>query len=666
MVSQSMGWRDSPVVSWEGTSHDSGDTDRPASFQDAGPSPCQLDVRFTRHKASWFLPPCVQQPLQDLAPRLPTARNGGKHSVAFAASPSGPLLLSLSGLVETSLSEDATDSVGRSTVHGSGQSSNGFSLGSSEEAVVLPGQSQQASLSTGTSLCNVPVTSPLPGVHSAVAASSHLTASEDEGATQGSRRAISLNSFPPEVFVLPVDTEKENAHFYVADMIIAEMENMKWNILNQQQTRIWGTDKASGSPGDDQADPEATLDTHMERESGSSTSSDSGCEGCAVFPVSPTAEGTSYGNVYKEASKHGVDEFVILGLEEFNDIGETHSCSCSSLTSVTYDPDFNSAERLARELYRVFRKSWKVSQVGYQLAASLKAASSIVVNEENVRKDFESSMDVVQEIKLKSRIRGTEDWVPPRFQIIFDIHPPLKRELGVVAQNFFCAGCGTPIEPKFVKRLRYCEYLGKYFCDCCHSYAESYIPARILMLWDFRKYYVSNFSKQLLDHIWHQPIFNLLSLSHSLSTKAKELDRVKDIQEQLFHVKKLLKTCRFADSTLKEFEQVPTHLTDELHLFSLEDLVRTKKGLLAPLLRDVLKTSLAHVASCELCQGKGFICEFCRSKTVIFPFQTATCRRCSACRACFHKHCFQSSGCPRCARITARRRLLESAPLAAT
>lgn len=49
-----------------------------------------------------------------------------------------------------------------------------------------------------------------------------------------------------------------------------------------------------------------------------------------------------------------------------------------------------------------------------------------VVNEERVRKDFESSVDVVQEITLKSRIRGTEDWEPPRFQIIFNVHPPLK------------------------------------------------------------------------------------------------------------------------------------------------------------------------------------------------------------------------------------------------
>ena len=85
-----------------------------------------------------------------------------------------------------------------------------------------------------------------------------------------------------------------------------------------------------------------------------------------------------------------------------------------------------------------------------------------------------------------------------------------------------------PVCPaEFVKRLRYCEYLGKYFCDCCHSYAETCIPARILTLWDFRKYYVSNFSKRLLDGLWHQPVFNLLSVGHSLYAKAKELDRVR-------------------------------------------------------------------------------------------------------------------------------------------
>ncbi|XP_074243833.1 protein associated with UVRAG as autophagy enhancer isoform X2 [Saimiri boliviensis] len=663
MVSQSTVGQDSPVDSWEGMSNHSGIIDGSPRLLNTDHPPCQLDVRLMRHKASWISPHDVQKQLQDLQPQVPAAGNSGTHFVMDAASPSGPSPLCLGdSLAETTLSEDTTDSAGSTSLHGSSEKRSSFSLSSTEGQVVPPGCSDQVSLLTSPRILDA---SPYPEIDSDLFEPSHVTSSADEGAVQDSR-TISLNSFSPEVFVLPVDVEKENSHFYVADMIISAMEKMKCNILSQQQTESWSKEEALGSLGSDQPDSEVTFDTNIKQESGSSISSYSGYEGCAVLQVSPVTETRTYHDVAKEICKCDVDEFVILELGEFNDITETCSCSCSFSKSVTYEPDFNSAELLAKELYRIFRKCCILSVVNSQLAGSLTAAGSIVVNEERVQKDFESSMNIVQEIKFKSRIRGTEDWAPPRFQIIFNIHPPLKRDLVVAAQNFFCAGCGTPIEPKFVKRLRYCEYLGKYFCDCCHSYAESCIPARILMMWDFRKYYVSNFSKQLLDSIWHQPIFNLLSIGQSLYTKAKELDRVKEIQEQLFHIKKLLKTCRFADSALKEFEQVPGHLADELHLFSLEDLVRIKKGLLAPLLKDILKASLAHVAGCELCQGKGFICEFCRNTTVIFPFQTETCRRCSVCRACFHKQCFRSSECPRCARITARRKLLESVPSAAT
>lgn len=68
-------------------------------------------------------------------------------------------------------------------------------------------------------------------------------------------------------------------------------------------------------------------------------------------------------------------------------------------------------------------------------------------------------------------------------------------------------------------------------------------------------------------------------------------------------------------SALKEFEQVPRHLTDDLHLFSLEDMVRVKKRLLVPLLKDILKASLAHVASCEV----RFTCDRCVPELSLTP-----------------------------------------------
>ncbi|KAM5311351.1 protein associated with UVRAG as autophagy enhancer isoform 1-T3 [Glossophaga mutica] len=657
MVSQSSGQRDSPGDPLGRVSNDCGDIDGSPGLRDTGHLPCPSDIKPARHTAAWINPQGVQG--RELPLQVPTVRDGGSLVARDAASPVAAPPRSLeSSVVGTSLRKNAVGSEGSS-----GERSRDSAFISAQELAVHPGRHPGTSLLPS---CPVSAASLRSEAGGTCLKPPHLTAPTRAGAVPVGRRSISLNAFSPEAFMCPVDVEKENAHFQAADMIISAMETMKWDLLSGQPAENCSLDEASGSPGNDRGGSEVAFCTLGQQESGSSTSSDSGCEGCAVLQVSPGAKAPADGDVVEEACTPDFEEFVIVELADFSDPTDTCERPCRPSKSVTYEPNFNSAELIAQELYRVFRRCWVLSDVRHQLAVSLKAGGSVVVNEEHVPEDFESSADFREDIKFKSRIRGTEDWAPPRFQVIFNLHPPPKRDLVVAAQNFLCAGCGTPVEPKFVKRLRYCEYLGKYFCDCCHSYAESCIPARILAGWDFRKYHVSNFSKQLLDSIWHQPLFNVLNVSRGLCAKARKLDAVTEIQEQLFHVKKLLKTCRFAERALKAFEQVPRHLTEGLYLFSLEDLVKVKKGLLAPLLKDVLKAALAHVEDCELCQGKGFICEFCRSTAVIFPFQTATCRRCSECRACFHKQCFQASRCPRCARIAARRRLSESLPSAAT
>ncbi|XP_060247430.1 protein associated with UVRAG as autophagy enhancer isoform X3 [Meriones unguiculatus] len=604
MVSQSTGCRDSPVDACEGTSRAFEDTDGLPGLLDTDHPRGQLDVRLVRHKASWINPPCMQEePLRDLCPQRATVQSSRKHLVVDTPSPLGlPPLPHRDSLAETPLSEDSTDAICSSSAHGTEGKNGDFSSPAPEEQEV---HCQHGSLLKNPKTVATSLSPRGDGAHSE---SLRLTASADDGAAGSSRRSHSWNFIPPETFTLPLDVEKEDVHFYAADMIIAVMENMKCSLLSRQRPESWATEEASRSRGNDQTDAEVTFYSHAKQEPGSSASLDRGHE----------------------------------ELEGSNEIMEGCRRFYNFLKSVTCKSDFSPAGLLARKLLHEFWKCQMLSEVSHhRLPGSVTAASSGVGSEKHAGEDFDSSVEATQEIMLKSRAPGTEDWVPPGCQIILTVHPPVKRDIAVVAQNFFCAGCGTPIQPK------------------------SCIPARILRMWDFRKYQVSNFSKWLLDSIWHQPVFNLLGGHHSLYEKAKELDRVKDIQEQLFHIKKLLKTCRFANSVLKEFEQVPSHLTDECHLFSMEDLLRTKKGLLAPLFKDILRASLAHVDSCELCQGKGFICELCRSTAVIFPFQTTTCARCSGCRACFHKECFQSSRCPRCARIEARRQHLESLPSAA-
>lgn len=259
--------------------------------------------------------------------------------------------------------------------------------------------------------------------------------------------------------------------------------------------------------------------------------------------------------------------------------------------------------------------------------------------------------------KLRIRVRGNLEWAPPRPQIIFNIHPAPKRKIVVAKQNYRCAGCGTRIDPDYIKRLRYCEYIGRYFCQCCHENAQAVVPGRVLRKWDFSKYYVSNFARDLLSKIAGDPLFNPSDINSGLYKKIKALEAVRVLRVQLFHMKNLFKTCRFAKEVLDQFDCLPGHLTEDLHLFSLNDLTAVRNGELAPRLKELLKLGTMHVAGCVLCQAKGFVCEFCgNDKDIIFPFQLSKCQRCEECHACYHRSCFRAGkDCPRCQRLAERR-----------
>ncbi|XP_033864223.3 protein associated with UVRAG as autophagy enhancer-like isoform X2 [Acipenser ruthenus] len=473
-----------------------------------------------------------------------------------------------------------------------------------------------------------------------------------------------------------IDIDKENAHFIIADMIVAALENMKCTILSRTANQSGRASAASG------VSEEASDGCHSvsKKHSESTASSDSGYEGYpghqSITRVSPDLTAS---NPHLEKEEEVSAETRItqqpcssLGifavnvseckLDENKPSTEAETASSSSPSSRPC-----CAEALAQQLVRMFRKQWLHSECQQQqqsgsLLPSLQEVSLQCGYNSYTRQllpgraDWmaESSLNLAEEIKLKSRMRGTWIWAPPRFQIIFIIHPVSKRDSVVASQHYLCAGCGTQVEPRYIKKLRYCEYLGKYFCDCCHSNSESLIPGRVIMKWDFSKYPVCNFSKQLLDHIWQNPLFNVSCINTSLYTKVKELDKFRELQEQLIIIKKLLKSCRVSVSLLQEFEQLPEHLTQEQHLFSMDDFMKIKRGVLIPQAKGLLKTALSHVENCELCQARGFICEICRNNDVLFPFQTDICKRCAVCKACFHKDCFRFEQCPKCTRIQTR------------
>ncbi|XP_047456024.1 protein associated with UVRAG as autophagy enhancer isoform X2 [Mugil cephalus] len=476
------------------------------------------------------------------------------------------------------------------------------------------------------------------------------------------RRSSNTPDFSGNIFKTSCELEKENAHFIVVDMVLEVLEGVKCTLSSDRDT---STDtryrtRAQTHTGSSQDTPPQTrvwkrADGHQ--------------RACGMVDPKPksykrrhsdedrkTSHKETNSNTQCTWSKEEVEE---AGNGEAQHQGKTFSILSTDSgfedCGVDSSPrdSLQDAEWLAQQLVLEFKKKWFPSHEPRRGRQSLRSSLQELPGHGCMAVSGGSLTD---EIRLRTRMRGSLTWAPPRFQIIFNVQPTHRRSEVVALQHFLCAGCGTEVEPKYIKKLRYCDYLGRYFCDCCHSGSEAVIPGRVLSSWDFGRYSVSDFSKQLLDSVWHQPLFDLTCVGKTLYSRVKELDRFRELQEQLLGIKRLLTACRLSGGVVSEFEQLPAHLMQQPHLFSMDDLMRVKKGQLMAQARAVMHASIDHVEHCELCLARGFICEFCREKDIIFPFQSDICKRCTVCKACFHKHCFEEKRCPKCARIQSRQK----------
>ncbi|NXE51743.1 RUBIC protein, partial [Casuarius casuarius] len=451
------------------------------------------------------------------------------------------------------------------------------------------------------------------------------------------------------------DLEKENAHFSISESLIAAIELMKCNMMSRQLEEE--------EEDSDKEIQELKQKIRIRRQQIRTKHLFPTCQMGSDSLVATDSESqfSSHGSMRlsDSGSAEDVEEYEIQDADIKRNPASSRKSFQSSESISHCFLNSNSAEAVAMGLLKQFE--------GMQLPAASELEWLVpehdapqkllpIPDSLPISPDDGEHADIY---KLRIRVRGNLEWAPPRPQIIFNIHPAPTRKVAVAKQNYRCAGCGIRTDPDYIKRLRYCEYLGKYFCQCCHENAQTVIPSRILRKWDFSKYYVSNFSKDLLSKIWSDPLFNVQDINAALYRKVKSLNQVWLLRVQLFHMKNMFKTCRLAKDLLDSFDAVPGHLTEDLHLYSLSDLSATKKGDLVPRLTELLKAGSLHVQKCMLCQAKGFICEFCQNEDdIIFPFELNKCRTCEECKACYHKSCFKSSHCPRCERLQARRELL--------
>ncbi|XP_030761210.1 differentially expressed in FDCP 8 homolog [Sitophilus oryzae] len=230
-------------------------------------------------------------------------------------------------------------------------------------------------------------------------------------------------------------------------------------------------------------------------------------------------------------------------------------------------------------------------------------------------------------------------------------------EQGMSAQKYLCAECRVPLVLNRVwSEIRKCDYTGLYYCSACHWCSSAIIPARVIHNWDLSPQLVSQASLQILKVTSNRPLINLEKLNPKLFSYVQELNLVRRLRQELQGLQKYLVVCRKAQEEHLLWKCDRPYLIDNIDMYSLQDLMDTQSGDLLSKLNNLVDLFSAHVRNdCEICKGRGHICEICNNDEIIYPF-VSTVYVCDKCGGVYHKQCMarKDDVCPKCSRIKER------------
>ena len=152
-----------------------------------------------------------------------------------------------------------------------------------------------------------------------------------------------------------------------------------------------------------------------------------------------------------------------------------------------------------------------------------------------------------------------------------------------------------------------------------------------------------------------KPLLRVVELNKDLYLHSKQLKDVLALRKNLRHYKEFVYSCRSKEMLLDLLQSRAYMLEDDIHAYSMHDLVHQHLKKLIPWMLDVISKLKVHIMSeCQSCRGKGNYCEICDSEAEIFPFQSRT-EKCPRCGALYHKTCYTpyKVKCPKCIRASA-------------
>ncbi|KAK0406672.1 hypothetical protein QR680_018725 [Steinernema hermaphroditum] len=464
-------------------------------------------------------------------------------------------------------------------------------------------------------------------------------------------------------------TRKDQMHLHLSEVLISTFEQLSWKRkMNELKAEL------AAENGE-----EALLENHVSMQPSTSFSDFRNRveDDTAVASTSAQFGHKTEGNsTFYQSAEGGEDkeededelEEPLMQFEQCNLNGDTrespppnedspllnrrNESECTSEGDPENDP--SSAERIASDLLKYFASQQEVME-----SVNPEDVKWLVSFADAPQKllPMPSSSDVVvspDEIYTpdgkRILLRGTTSWAPPKKKFIFREPPYAVQRDMIETQNFRCAGCGMKLDKVYIKRTRYCNYYGKWFCQVCHQGAKHRIPAKIIKSWDFQAYPVSDIAFNFLSENVYQPVFDIGAIDGSLYVRNKQMRRLQQIRLKLAHLWSYISVCKVAQRTVTESGNLKTMFTslpqrylllNQVEVYSLADLEQVYTKNLQQSLEPVVRYGELHVESCEECRHRGYFCELCQFSELLFPFHIDKVERCGDCGALVHMKCYK-------------------------
>ncbi|CAI4232529.1 unnamed protein product [Auanema sp. JU1783] len=370
----------------------------------------------------------------------------------------------------------------------------------------------------------------------------------------------------------------------------------------------------------------------------------------------------------EEAQFSPKDENPSFGHEERNDgspaqidCDESTGLGTSLLEEIANTNPFNSHDESATS-NTLMGRGWTVAKSVETEANCLSSSSStdcsigVVSFGQALRSALEQDSPTVEEKSIveevKPVVENAEDIKRDEEESILKQMTVIPFEKGLPAQDFRCPMCCKSIGPQFgYSKYGCCGMDGLYYClDCFTPGGVSAIPARVIQSWDWSKRDISQKGRNFLNDHNDDAIITVSEHNDGLYDHCPALQSVKDMRHRLSLASRYLFTCRpaIAEELRKKVDR-KEYIYENVNLYSFSDLEAVKSGSFERQLTSLLKFAIGHILACMTCKQKGFVCEVCNAKEVIYPFNTNTTHRCFDCFSVFHLECAQDV-CPKCAR----------------